>query len=682
MKSIVIGGEPMGLPLRNAVAVWLVVAFCLALPLQAQQVVEDSLYILPVQLNEVVVIGAAKKLEHQRQHKPLSTLDEYLEGSQKVNMIKRGAYAWEPALNNMTSERLVVTIDGMQIFGACTDKMDPVTSYVDVSNLSAAEIGSGQEGSRYGNAIGGNINLKLEHSQFKDKGWFGNFENAFESNNNQRILGGELNYSSARFFVDTDIIYRKAENYRAGGGEEVLFSQFEKYNISLNAGYRIAEGKRLLGTLIFDEARDVGYPALPMDVALARAVIGSFSWEQDTWGGFKNWETKAYFNTITHVMDDSQRPDVAIRMDMPGWSDTAGFYSQAALPLGNHTLQIKMDGYYNRSLAEMTMFPANPEENPMFMLTWPDVRTVNTGVFIEDALSPGKHTITFSGRLGFHRNRVADDFGLSSLQIFYPEMDASNARLLKSLAAKWHRHVGAFHLHLGAAYGERAPSVSEGYGFYLFNSFDAFDYIGDPSLATEQSIEGSAKLVFEQPKWSVTGEASYFHMPNYIIGAVNPSLSPMTLGAAGVKVYQNLESAQLLNTYISATYAPLSWLKAEAGISWHRGTDDRGENLPLISPIAYNAKLSYQENGYSAVISLVGNADQEHFNAGYGETQSKAYAVVSASFGKRFFISANDLYVKAGLENLFDARYSTFSDWNNIPRMGRNAFVALSYALN
>ena len=38
-----------------------------------------------------------------------------------------------------------------------------------------------------------------------------------------------------------------------------------------------------------------------------------------------NWETKLYFNTITHTMDDTKRPVVPIHMDMPGWSDTYGF---------------------------------------------------------------------------------------------------------------------------------------------------------------------------------------------------------------------------------------------------------------------------------------------------------------------------------------------------------------------
>ena len=221
------------------------------------EIEQDS--VLPIDLSEVIVISSHKKdLEHNAHAKPLSTLDEYLEASQKVNMIKRGAYAWEPVLNDMSSERLAITIDGMRIFGACTDKMDPITSYVDVSNLSEAHVSSGQQGAEHGYTIGGAIDLKVEKSNFRPTDWVGAVEMGGESGNNAQIIGGELNYSDERFYVDTDVIYRKAENYMAGGGEEVLFSQFEKYNVSANAGYKFSDDQKLSTSIIFDEARDVG----------------------------------------------------------------------------------------------------------------------------------------------------------------------------------------------------------------------------------------------------------------------------------------------------------------------------------------------------------------------------------------------------------------------------------------
>ena len=77
--------------------------------------------------------------------------DLVVEFESRANLlIKRGAYAWEPVLNDMSSERLSVTIDGMRIFGACTDKMDPVTSYVDVSNLKEVHVSGGQQGAEQG----------------------------------------------------------------------------------------------------------------------------------------------------------------------------------------------------------------------------------------------------------------------------------------------------------------------------------------------------------------------------------------------------------------------------------------------------------------------------------------------------------------------------------------------------
>ncbi|MFJ1425576.1 hypothetical protein ACILD6_04660 [Capnocytophaga canimorsus] len=79
-----------------------------------------------IHLSEVIIKALKENLPEQ---KISHSVEDYLQSSQNVNLIRRGAYAFEPVLNNMFSERSVVTIDGMRIFGACTDKMDPVTSY-------------------------------------------------------------------------------------------------------------------------------------------------------------------------------------------------------------------------------------------------------------------------------------------------------------------------------------------------------------------------------------------------------------------------------------------------------------------------------------------------------------------------------------------------------------------------
>ena len=107
----------------------------------SQVIQTDS--IVPIEIKEIIVIGKKDQV-FEKQSKPLTSIDDYLQKSPKVDMIKRGAYAWEPIINSMPTERTLITIDGMRIFGACTDKMDPITSYIEVSNLSEATICSGQ----------------------------------------------------------------------------------------------------------------------------------------------------------------------------------------------------------------------------------------------------------------------------------------------------------------------------------------------------------------------------------------------------------------------------------------------------------------------------------------------------------------------------------------------------------
>src|SRR5690606_9556413 len=205
-----------------------------------------------------------------------------------------------------------------------------ITTYVDVSNLEKVSVNSGQHGSENGHSSGGGIDLKLPAPEFQDSGLKTSIDLGYESNSNYKVMGLDMEYYNKNFYVNADGVFRKSDNYKSGGNKEVLYSQFEKYNIALQSGYKINSNQSLNAHVIYDKATDVGYPALPMDVSLAEALITSLTHHYENESTFiKHLETKLYFNTITHVMDDSKRPVVPIRMDMPGWSDTYGFYSKA-----------------------------------------------------------------------------------------------------------------------------------------------------------------------------------------------------------------------------------------------------------------------------------------------------------------------------------------------------------------
>lgn len=144
---------------------------------QNTQVEKDSM--AEIELQEIELIGMVKR-KIETEMKMAVSVDEFLASSDHISFIKRGAYAWEPLLNNMATERSTVTIDGMHVFGACTDKMDPITSYVESNNLSTIDIKSGQEGNLHGATVAGSIDLKRKSTPFGlEKKWNGTYQSGF-----------------------------------------------------------------------------------------------------------------------------------------------------------------------------------------------------------------------------------------------------------------------------------------------------------------------------------------------------------------------------------------------------------------------------------------------------------------------------------------------------------------------
>ena len=515
-------------------------------------------------IDEVVVsstIGSGKKAVSKGR---VASIDEHLGKLSKVEMVRRGNYAWEPIVNSMATERVSTTIDGMKIFYACTDKMDPVTSYVESCNLQRISLNSGLDGNPQATGnIGGSIDLKLRRVGFDAKSSEYNASAGFESNGNVQVYGADAAFSSHRFYTNFGVFYRHADSYKAGGSETVSFSQFQKTNAFANIGWQPADNHIVEATAIYDIATDIGYPALAMDVKKAEGIITSLSYRREHIQGlFHRWETKAYYNHITHNMDDTKRPDVIIHMDMPGRSSTTGLYSLLHGTKGSHYFQMNLDGYYNTLFADMTMYP--DKGKPMYMLTWPDVGTFNTGLaFTDDMAITSHHHLRLSAKGAWQHRQINNDEGYQALSIYFPGMDKGNSRFISRLAVSYAYEHSGWAIAVGTGYGTRAPTVTESFGYFLNNTFDQYDYIGNPYLKNEKAIEANASIGYEKGLVRVKAETNAFFFQDYIIGRPDSRLSPMTIGAAGVKVYQNLKHAQIVNASLMADFRLASWLLFE-----------------------------------------------------------------------------------------------------------------------
>lgn len=627
-------------------------------------------------LDEVVIVSETGRGRKRSAKGQVASIDEHLSELKNVSLVRRGSYAWEPVVNNMQTERLSTTIDGMKIFYACTDKMDPVTSYVESGNLQSISLNSGLDGNPQATGnIGGSLDLKLRKTGFDNDPFHASASAGHEWNGHVQVYGADAALSSHRTYLNAGAFYRHADNYKVGGGDELQFSQFQKVNVFTNAGLRLAEKDMLEATFIFDRATDVGYPALNMDVAKAEGFITSLSYKHL----FRkaSWETKVYYNHITHEMDDTKRPDVEIHMDMPGKSCTAGVYSLLTTALKQHDLALNYDLYYNRLFADMTMYPGGAA--PMYMVTWPDVRTLNTGFAMIDNISIAHNqSLRLSAKLAWQQQRLNNEEGYHALRVFFPGMEDAYHQTTGRIAANYSLSIKNYALSIGAGWGSRAPTVTEAYGYYLNNTFDQYDYTGNPSLKNESAVElNSAVKWHPTERVNLTLDGNVFLFSNYIIGQFETRLSPMTVGAEGVKVYGNISHATIANVSLTTEWQLTEQLCWNGKVSYSSGRDADGDPLPLISPVSWQVELQYHYQRLQAQAVVKGNMRQTNYGGKYGETAASEWAVLNLSAQYSF----SSITVRGGVESLFDKQYATYADWNHIPQKGRNIYLNLTFAL-
>jgi iron complex outermembrane receptor protein len=647
------------------------------------QNIQDSV-IKHHQLKEIMIYG--DKADNQvrtsfYQSSSLSNTEDILSKIEGVNLIRRGPVGMEPTLRGFSGGQVNVVLDGMKIFGACTDKMDPVTMYVEPVNLKSIEVGQGGNGLSMGSTIGGSLNLKLADATINNVNKFsGSFGSGYYSAAKavQNMLA--VNYSEQRWAVRLGATYRKAGDYRNGANQRTDFSQYEKMNFSLSGKYQINTNSFLKADFILDDGWNIGYPALPMDVGYAKARIGALTYKQFSHNSFiSELEAKIYANEIKHSMDDTGRPNVVMHMDMPGKSSTQGaFIDLKSKDLVKHSLNFKADIYHNYVMADMTMYMSGAA--PMYMLTWPGNHQTDLGLFLADHIHLNdKNSIDLKMRFNVAKSAISNQMGIDQLAVFGYDVSKSNYQFLKNLSVSYQyqfsEYTSAF---ANVGYTERMPTTSERYGFYLFNRMDNHDYIGNPLLKNEQALNAELNLLIKNKDfyWKLSGFSNRVH--NYIMG-VNFTGSSMTIGAEGLRSYINVDYANLSGAESSLNYSFLNnHFTINNTLKWIQGRDEYGKSLPLISPLKTITSLRYVHQKIFLQLENEWSMKQTKINSDFGEKQTDGYSLFNMRSTLTIRNKKSTFDISLGMENIFDIAYHEHLDWGKYLRPGRNIYTMLS----
>ncbi|MBT4035115.1 MAG: TonB-dependent receptor [Candidatus Marinimicrobia bacterium] len=609
----------------------------------------------------------------------LSTTENLISMIEGVSLIARGSYAQEPTIRGMSGGRMNITINGMKSFGACTDRMDPITSYVEADALNSIEIGKGALSIQNGSTVGGSLNLTMKQPQYAPKNlsqW--HIKGGFDAGSKERKFSFSWNKKTPGSGISLSGAYRKAKDYADASGHIISYTGFEKMNLNLGYKKRLNQESQLLLEFVSDDAYNVGYSALPMDVGYARLRMAGLSLKtRGISPHILNAEWKVYGNAIDHWMDDSKREVLFMdmHMDMPGFTRTAGSYVDLLLGRDQRSmLKLRSDYYWTSSYADMVMYPEG--SSPMEMVTWPGVERWNMGQFMEyQSIIIPDMNVNLSMRYDLFHSRATNEMGQDELHIFYPgnnleRMDhllSANAHVAYNIVDNW-RSI------LSVASGQRIPTVSEAYGYYLYNPVDGYLYLGNPDLPVETSRQIEWQNNLTSSAGSMSLNLYFYKFEHYIFGQ---TMSEDAFSYAnGWKKYIDGGSAQISGLEWSVLHRFSPHFIFQGGVNYEASSlDDFQDFLPLIPPLEVHGSLTYERRRFWVQMDTRGAAAQTNNSKVSGENSTPAFLAINLK-GELDILPG--LKLNLGINNLTNQLYHEHLDWGDIYRPGRSGFISLT----
>ena len=602
------------------------------------------------------------------------TTTALIDRAEGVSLVRRANFGQDPAIRGTQPAQVGVVIEGMKIFHACVDRMDPVTSYVETENLQRLEISRGGFDLTQASAVGGVINLVTQKPRF-DAALAGHSQFGIESASRHRFSRNVLHLSKGDFAARGSFSYRRSSDMAAGGRGPIDNTQFAKYNYKLDV-VRRSDQHRFEAGVLADEAWDIGYPALLMDARRASSLLlnAVHEWTPEH-PRVHSLQTKLYVSDVDHWMDDEHR-DVTQRqvmrdmnMPMQGQTRTWGLLQTLSLSAHRQTLRVILDAYQLQAFADMEMISVLPDVSPMYLLNLADVNRRHAALTADY-----QRTLTqrLEARVNIRVDRIAqnlqDPVGRQQLSATWGSEDLDKrlgARSMSMMLSYAQNTVSSWTF--AWSNNARLPTPLESYGFFLFNPADGYFYTGKPSLRPEQSQQMEIGWQYEREGRRVSLRLYDNRMSDYIVGVVQESI---------FKTYQNIDRARLQGVELGFG-SPLGHsLTLHGDASYTYGRNETFEEpLPFVAPL--EARLGLTREGRRTLFEINSRLVARQARIAHRTTledETPAFAVIDL----RAVLDVGDNYrLDVGIDNLFDHYYYEHLSVGNFPNPGRNLRLAL-----
>jgi iron complex outermembrane receptor protein len=619
-----------------------------------------------------------------------ATTDDLLAHLPGVALIQRANFAWEPVVRGYQGSQISLTVDGMPVYGACVDRMDPASSYVEPENLRAVEVARGGADLSHGSQIGGAVDLVTERPVVGAP-LAVEVESGIESQGTAHRLRGVVSGSAGPLALRVSGSYRSAGDYAPGGGEAIPTSGYSKRNLAAAAVWQIADGHALTAQALLDDAWLVGYPALLMDATLAQARIGSLTYTGRA-PGADALTARLYHTRVDHAMDDRFR-DVMARpvmrgmyMPMAGYTDVWGGRVDAERMVGATHVSLTADAHRVGQFGDMWMYSLFPGIRDMYLLNVGDARATNAALagHLHRSLTD-RLTVEASARLDASWRDARREEIRSVFAARYGSADLARRLLVPSASATATLALTPrTRLRASVADAGRLPSLVEMYGHYVYNYVDGYFYTGRPDVRPERSRQVEVGVSHARPGLALEAAAFAHQLRDLVVGVPDTSV---TAGLSGstyrFRLTDNAARGWMAGGELSGLLdlsGRLPGVELAASVSATAGHNTSfDEPLPLMPPVGGVVALRYARGAWSGEAeSRWALAQNRVARVSAAERATDGFNVLALRLGWR---PAGPFRVQAGVENLLDARYREHLALSDLAARGRSVYAAVTVAL-
>lgn len=586
------------------------------------------------------------------------------------NIVKRSNFAIEPTLRLYKREQLNTMLDGgLQISQSCANRMDPMTTRISSGEIEKIEVVKGPYDVRFGQGFGGTINIITDRPKRSGKKEIhGSIEGAYELNGQGKTTAATLSGNTKKFDFFVNGTFRDFENYKAGGGDEVI-SSFRAYDYSTKIGINPTKKQRIQLAWRQSFADNVRHAGLPMDAAKddGKMLSADYKWKNYS-STLKEINVKLYSTWVDHLMTNEYRPNYKFAYALAGvsshnrgartelvWSPFTKlmFYSGADYKFLNRDGQRDKEIYINACTGDTL-----PQTKYTTDLIWQNSITNTFGGFQEVRYNPTQELTLNAGiRVNYSKSEILNpeqDFA----EFYGDDLQPKENITYNAFATAKYKFNRGYAIKFSAGKGTRVPDLLELFINHFTVGKDPHEYFGNPLLKPEQNYQADFAITKQGKNSVFYVDFFYAYITDYITSQVDTTLPRKFLPCkqpAYAKRFVNIDEAYQYGYEFGfeRTIFRTIFMKLNTNFTFAHNVD-WDEPLPEIAPLTTNAALGYDNDKLHIEFDGRFVGHQDRVATSFGEMRSPNFNIYNFSVSYKFKENAK---IGFAIDNIFDTKY-------------------------